>query len=61
MPANINYVYGLTGEERAQTAMHQDDYFVLYMLLLIVGIYLPTHAVCWWLLPSVPGKPQQGP
>ncbi|MFT3878758.1 MAG: hypothetical protein QM703_03745 [Gemmatales bacterium] len=56
MPANINYVYGLTGEERAQTAMHPDEYFVLYLVLLPLVIYLPTHLLCWWLMPKVRTK-----
>ena len=56
MPANINYVYGLTGEEKAQTAMHPDNYFVLYLVLLAICVYLPTHFLCRWLLPSVEAR-----
>lgn len=50
MPCNINYVYGLTGEEKAQTSMHPDEYFVMYVVLLVVCIYLPTHLLSCWLL-----------
>lgn len=56
-PANINYVYGMTGEEKAQDFMHADNYFVMYMVLLVAGIYLPTHVLCWWLLPRAAAKP----
>lgn len=51
MPCNINYVYGLTGEEEAQASMHPDEYFALYLVLLVVCIYVPTHLLCLWLLP----------
>ena len=53
VPANINYVYGLAGEERAQTFMDPDSYFALYLMILVVGIYPVTHLLCWWLLPPV--------
>jgi hypothetical protein len=55
MPANINYVYGLTGEEHKQGSMDEDSYFGLYLVTLVVGIYLPTHLLFWWLLPGVRG------
>jgi hypothetical protein len=52
-PVNINYVYGLTGEERAQSAMEPNAYFALYVVILLFGIYVPTHFLLRWLMPKV--------
>ena len=52
LPVNINYVYGLEGDEKAQTGMEPNAYFALYMVLLVVIAYLPTHLLFWWLIPA---------
>lgn len=46
LPVNINYVYGFS-DEKAQTALPENVYFALLMLLLPVGILLPTHLIFW--------------
>jgi len=55
-PVNINYVYGLEGDEKAQTSIDPDTYVALYLLALVCGIFIPTHYLCAWLLPG-PRKP----
>lgn len=57
-PANVNYVFGPTAEEKAQTWMEPNAYFALYMVVLMVGIYPPTHLLLWWLMPPA-GKPTE--
>ncbi len=52
LPANINYVYGLTGEEKAQTDMEPNWYFAVYMAILMGVVYPLTHLLLWWLMPA---------
>jgi hypothetical protein len=42
LPVNVNYVYGLS-DEKAQSWMHPHLYFLTELVVLGVGIYLPTH------------------
>jgi hypothetical protein len=51
-PVNINYVYGLKGDEVPQKAMEPNWYFALYMIILMVGVYPPTHLLFWCLMPG---------
>jgi hypothetical protein len=51
LPANINYVYGLKGEEVPQTWMEPNAYFALYMTTLMVGIYPVTHLLLRTFMP----------
>jgi len=41
---NVNYVYGLS-DEKQQAWMNPHLYFLLLLVVLPVGIYLPTHLV----------------
>jgi len=59
MPANINYVYGLTGgEESKQTWMDEDTYFGIYLAALVLVIYVPTHLLFSSFMPAPRGKPE---
>jgi hypothetical protein len=51
-PVNINYVFGLNGDEEPQKAFEPNTYFAIYLLILVVGVYLPTHLLFWWLMPG---------
>ena len=45
MPVNINYVYNIQSDEEPQKWMDPDVYFAVYMMVLMVGVYLPTHVL----------------
>lgn len=47
LPVNINYVYGLN-DQHAQTWMPQNVYFALLMLVLPLGVFVPTHYILVW-------------
>jgi hypothetical protein len=51
-PVNINYVYNIAGDEEPQKWMDPNLYFAAYLAILVVGIYLPTHLLFWWLMPG---------
>ena len=51
-PVNINYVFGLKGDEVPQTAMEPNWYFGLYMIILMAGVYVPTHLLFWCVMPG---------
>jgi hypothetical protein len=55
VPVNINYVYGLEGDEKPQKWMEPNAYFALYMVLLVVIAFVPAHLLFWRLMPT----PQQ--
>jgi hypothetical protein len=50
LPVNINYVYNIASDEKAQEWMNQDVYFASYMAILAV-IYLVTHFLCATIMP----------
>ncbi len=52
VPVNINYVFNIQGDEEPQRWMDQDLYLAVYMLILMAGIYLPTHLLFQWLMPK---------
>lgn len=43
-PVNINYVYGFN-DRRPQTWISQDIYIVLWLGVLWLGVFLPTHLI----------------
>ena len=47
LPVNINYVYGLSDEP--QTWMPANVYFALLLVVLPVGLFLPSHLLFCWL------------
>lgn len=49
LPVNINYVYGFS-DTQAQTALPANLYFVLLLLVLPLGIFLPAHLLFCWML-----------
>lgn len=51
MPRNINYVFGLS-EDTEQTWMPRHAYFTAIMVLMPVGIFLPTHCLFKWTMPG---------
>jgi hypothetical protein len=51
VPVNIDYVYNIETDEEPQTWMDPDLYFALYMIVLVVGIYMPTHFLFQWVMP----------
>jgi len=51
IPVNINYVYGFKDTEPQQWIDDPDVYFALVMIVLPIGILLPTHLGCMLLLP----------
>jgi hypothetical protein len=51
IPQNINYVYGFS-EKSEQTIMPRYVYFALVMVVLPVGVLLPTHLFFAWLMPK---------
>ena len=51
IPVNINYVYNIMSDEEPQQWMGAGVYFALYLAILVLGIYLPTHLLCRWVLP----------
>ncbi len=56
VPVNINYVYGLN-DTAPQTALADPDvYFALEMLVLVLGIMLPSHLACVYLFQPAKSK-----
>jgi hypothetical protein len=51
VPVNINYVFGLEGDEKPQKWMEPNAYFALYMVLLVVIAYGPAHLLFGRLMP----------
>ena len=54
---NINYVYNIQSDDEPQTWMDPDVYLAAYMLILMLGIYLPTHFLFRWLMPEPRARP----
>ena len=52
IPVNIDYVHNIKTDEEPQQWMDKDLYFAIYMMVLVVGIYSPTHLLFWWLMPG---------
>lgn len=52
IPVNIDYVFNILSDEKAQEWMPPDLYFATYMAILMLGIYLPTHLLLRWLMPK---------
>jgi hypothetical protein len=50
-PVNINYVYGFSDTEPQQWIANPNLYFVLMMVVLPLGILLPSHLAFLYLLP----------
>ncbi len=57
MPVNINYVYNIQSDEEPQKWMDPDMYFAAYMMVLMVGVYLPTHVLFRCLMPVPQPRP----
>ena len=55
VPVNIDYVYNILTDEEPQQWMDPNWYVVTYAVVLVVGIFLPTHLLCWWLMPGPRG------
>jgi hypothetical protein len=51
LPVNINYVYGLS-DRAPQSWMPPWEYFGLLMVGLPLCIFLPTHLLLGWIMPS---------
>ncbi len=52
MPVNINYVFNPGSDEKPQEWMDPNVYFAVYMGILMIGVYLPTHLVCLKWMPK---------
>jgi hypothetical protein len=52
IPVNIDYVHNSATDEEPQKWMDPDLYFAIYMMILVVGIYPPTHLLFWWFMPG---------
>jgi hypothetical protein len=52
IPVNIDYVHNIVTDEEPQKWMDPDLYFALYMIILVMGIFVPTHLLFWWLMPE---------
>ena len=52
IPVNIDYVFNILSDEKAQEWMPPDLYFATYMAILMLGVYLPTHLLLGWLMPK---------
>jgi len=52
IPVNINYVHNIMTDEKPQQRIDNDLYFAIYMMVLVVGIYPPTHLLFWWFMPG---------
>ena len=57
LPVNINYVYGLKGDEKPQTEMEPNWYFAVYMMILMAVVYPGTHLLCAAVMPRPHGVP----
>lgn len=53
IPVNVDYVFNITSDEKAQEWMHPDLYFATYFFALVLLILLPTHFLFRLLLPSL--------
>jgi hypothetical protein len=56
IPTNINYVYGFDESKSQMWIEDPDVYFTLVMIVLPIGILLPSHLIALWLLPRVGAK-----
>jgi hypothetical protein len=52
IPVNIDYVHNIVTDEEPQKWMDPDLYFALYMIILVMGIFVPTHLLFWSLMPE---------
>jgi hypothetical protein len=52
IPVNIDYVHNIMTDEESQEWMDKDLYFAFYMMVLVMGIYPPTHLLFWWFMPG---------
>jgi hypothetical protein len=56
IPVNIDYVHNIVTDEEPQKWMDPDLYFALYMIILVMGILVPTHLLFSWLMPGPRGN-----
>jgi hypothetical protein len=56
VPVNIDYVHNIVTDEEPQKWMDPDLYFALYMIILVMGIFVPTHLLFRWLMPGPRGN-----